>query len=55
MKIRVENASVTEIKCDLVIVNEFEGVKTPGGATGTVDKALNGKVSELSRKEEIDG
>src|SRR3989338_2886851 len=40
MKIKVECASITEYKCDLLVVNEFEGVKHPGGATGAVDRSL---------------
>jgi leucyl aminopeptidase len=55
MKIKVEAVSLTEIKCDLLVVNEFEGVKTPGGATGAADKALNGEISKLTRQGEIDG
>ena len=55
MKIRVERAQITEVKCDLLVVNEFEGVKQPGGATGAVDKALNGLITRLTREGEIDG
>jgi len=55
MRVKVETASITEFKCDLLVVNEFEGVKTPGGATGAVDKALGGIISKLSREGEIDG
>jgi len=55
MKIRVECASITEYKCDLLVVNEFEGVKQPGGATGAADKALEGLIAKLSREGEIDG
>ena len=38
-----------------VIVNLFEGVKRPGGATGAVDRALGGLVSELISAGEITG
>lgn len=55
MKIKVECASITEYKCDLLVVNEFEGVKQPGGATGAADKALGGLIAKLSREGEIDG
>jgi leucyl aminopeptidase len=47
MNIKLECASVVECKCDVLIVNEFEGVKHPGGATGAVDKALGGEISKL--------
>ena len=55
MKIKVECASITEISCDLLVVNEFEGVKHPGGATGAVDQALGGLIKELIDAGEIDG
>lgn len=37
-------------KADLLIVNLFEGVETPGGATGAVDKALGGAITEAIRQ-----
>ncbi|KPJ64056.1 hypothetical protein AMJ44_13500, partial [candidate division WOR-1 bacterium DG_54_3] len=55
MRIKVENLSLTEIKADLLVVNIFEGVKIPGGATGAVDKALGGQISKLCKQGEIDG
>jgi len=55
MKIKVKCASITEIPCDLLVVNEFIGVKQPGGATGAVDKALKGLLSELTKSGEISG
>lgn len=55
MRIIFEEADVTKVKCDLLTVNEFEGVIKPGGATGAVDKALNGLISHLSSKGEISG
>ncbi len=55
MKIKLECASVVECKCDVLIVNEFEGVKHPGGATGAVDKALGGEISKLLASGAING
>lgn len=55
MKIRVECASVVDNKCDLLAINVFEGVKKLGGSAATVDKALEGLVSNLVREGEIDG
>lgn len=55
MKITLESSSVTDIKCDALIINEFEGVKVPGGATGAVDKALGGQISKLLSSGTIDG
>ncbi len=47
MKIHVEQGNIVSVAADTVIVNLFEGVTTPGGATGAVDKALNGAISDL--------
>jgi leucyl aminopeptidase len=55
VKVKVENLSLTNIKCDLLVVNLFEGVKVPGGATGVADKALGGQIQKLIKLKEIDG
>jgi leucyl aminopeptidase len=55
MKIKLECVPITEIACDVLIVNEFEGVKHPGGATGAVDKALDGEITKLSSSGELNG
>ena len=55
MKITLESRPVTEIKCDVLIVNEFEGIKHPGGATGAIDKALDGEITKLLASGEITG
>ena len=55
MKIRLECASVIDCKCDVLVINEFEGVKHPGGATGAVDKALGGEISKLLASGAIKG
>ena len=55
MKIRLESASIVDCKCDVLVVNEFEGVKHPGGATGAVDKALGGEISKLLASGAIKG
>ncbi len=47
MDIRVEQGSIEASAADTIIVNLFEGVTTPGGATGAVDKALGGAISDL--------
>ena len=44
MEIRVIQGSITEAAADLVIVNLFQGVTTPAGATGAVDAALGGAI-----------
>lgn len=47
MDIKVINGSLADVECDVVVVNLFEGVKSPGGATGAVDKALGGLISDF--------
>jgi len=47
MQIQIEQGNIATTKADLVIVNLFEGVTRPGGATGAVDRALDGKISQL--------
>ena len=45
MEIKVKNDSLTNISCDVLVVNLFEGVTSPAGGTGAVDKALDGLIS----------
>ncbi|MFL7838814.1 MAG: leucyl aminopeptidase [Candidatus Promineifilaceae bacterium] len=47
MKINVERGNLLASQADTIIVNLFEGVTIPGGATGAVDSALDGAISEL--------
>jgi leucyl aminopeptidase len=53
--LRVQQASVTDIETPLLVVNLFEGVTQPGGATGAVDHALGGQISQLIAEGEITG
>lgn len=39
MEVKVISGDITKIETDAIVVNLFEGVKSPGGATGAVDKA----------------
>ena len=55
MDLRVQQASVTDIETPLLVVNLFEGVTQPGGATGAVDRALGGQISQLIADGEING
>ena len=55
MEIKVVSGDITEIQADAIIVNLFEGVEQPTGATGAVDKALDGAITRLIGKGEIKG
>ncbi|MCB9420919.1 MAG: leucyl aminopeptidase [Ardenticatenaceae bacterium] len=55
MEVQVIQGSIQEQTADTLIVNLFEGVTIPSGATGAVDKALNGAISELIANGDISG
>ena len=55
LEIRVESAAITGIDTPALVVNLFRGVKKPGGATGAVDKALGGVITQLIQDGEIKG
>ena len=55
MNITVLQEDVTKVNTPALIVNIFEGVKSPGGATGAVDQALGGAISQLIDEGEIRG
>ncbi len=47
MQINVITGSIQEQESQAIVVNLFEGVTKPGGATGAVDAALNGAIRAL--------
>lgn len=55
MKLIIEHNSITAVKYTGIIVNLFEGVRVPGGATGAVDQALGGEISKAIRAGLITG
>ena len=55
MKINVEITDITTVDTPALVVNLFKGVKSPGGATGAVDKALDGAIRRLIEDGEITG
>ncbi|NQW19640.1 MAG: leucyl aminopeptidase [Chloroflexi bacterium] len=55
MEIEVVQSGVTEIEVDVMVVNLFEGATAPSGATGDVDSAIGGVISELIAAGEITG
>jgi len=55
MEIKVESNSIADVKAGAIVVNLFEGVTQPSGATGAVDKALDGAITALIADGEIKG
>ena len=55
LKIDVLSADIIGIDTPALVVNLFCGVKKPGGATGAVDKALGGVITQLIEDGEIKG
>jgi leucyl aminopeptidase len=55
MKITVVIQSITDFAGDVLIVNLFQNVKSPSGATGAVDRALGGMITKLIADHEIKG
>ncbi|HEY3376082.1 MAG TPA: leucyl aminopeptidase [Armatimonadota bacterium] len=55
MELLVQQGDLTQVACDVLIVNLFEGVTHPGGATGAVDQALGGWISDLIAQESFKG
>ena len=55
MEVKVVAGDITKIKAGAAIVNLFEGVERPAGATGAVDQALDGAITRLIAEGEIKG
>jgi leucyl aminopeptidase len=55
MQLSAIKADVTEVETAALVVNLYQGVKAPSGATGAVDAALDGQISELIADGEITG
>ncbi len=55
MEIRVAATDVTKYRGDALLVNLFEGVTKPGGATAAVDVALGWAIGRLIKGGEIKG
>ena len=55
MEIKAVAGDVTKLNIGAVMVNLFDGVTSPGGATGAMDQALNGVISSLIKEGEIKG
>lgn len=55
MEITVKTGRIEQEEAELIVVNLFEGVKSPGGATGAVDKALGGLITDLIASGDLTG
>ncbi|MFN8595198.1 MAG: leucyl aminopeptidase [Anaerolineae bacterium] len=55
MNLQVIQGSIQDTSADVLIVNLFEGVGVPAGATGAVDKALNGAITDVIRSGDYRG
>ncbi|MFO7996247.1 MAG: leucyl aminopeptidase [Dehalococcoidia bacterium] len=55
MEIKVITGDIAQIEADAIVVNLFEAVEQPGGATAAVDKALDGAIGSLINRSEIKG
>ncbi len=55
MQISVESGDITKSELACIVVNLFEGVTAPSGATGAVDRALSGMITELIASDDIRG
>ena len=56
MNIKVLKKSILDVTADVIVVNLFEGVKTPAGVTGVVDKAYKKIITDfVIKKEKFEG
>jgi leucyl aminopeptidase len=55
LEVKVITGDITSIEADAIVVNLFEEVERPGGATGAVDKALDMAITKLIKQGEIKG
>jgi leucyl aminopeptidase len=55
MDIQVIHGSIQTTEDELIVVNLFEGIESPAGATGAVDKALDGAISEAIGAGDLQG
>jgi len=53
--IKVTAGDIATTTADAIVVNLFEGVTSPGGATGATDRALGGLISRLIAQGDIRG
>ncbi|MFN8476106.1 MAG: leucyl aminopeptidase [Anaerolineae bacterium] len=47
MQIDIHNGTIDKFQADAIVLNAFQGATTLGGATGHVDRTLNGLLTEI--------
>ena len=55
MEIKAIIGDIAKTKSDAIILNFFEGMESLGGDIATIDKALDGAISQLIKQDEIKG
>ncbi|MCJ2530852.1 MAG: leucyl aminopeptidase [Candidatus Thermoplasmatota archaeon] len=55
MQIQATHGRIEEAEDSAIVVNLFQGVNAPGGATGAVDRALEGMIAELIQGGDLKG
>lgn len=55
MNITITQGNLTEISADTLIVNLFDDVTQPSGATGAIDQAMGGAITELIATGDLTG
>jgi leucyl aminopeptidase len=55
LEIKIIVGDIAQIEADAIVVNIFEGMEQPGGATAAVDEVLDGVISSLISRGEIKG
>ena len=55
MRVRVQSGDIASFAAGAIVVNLFEGVTEPVGATGAVDQAMGGAISNLIAAGDIRG
>ncbi len=55
MECKVFQGEIEKLPVDTIISSLFEGVLEPGGATGSIDRSINGLIRELISSGDITG
>ena len=55
MEICVQSGAIQDVASDLIVVNLFQGVEQPSGATGAVDAALGGAIRDVIASGDFQG